>query len=256
MKAGPNEWPSTATAYDGITRATKNASSSSLAPNIWATCQSLANAISLTSTVIAPSMAALASSGRSGAPAALADLGSTGADSNIEGPAEAEWDIHSALPRWKMPGKSRSVSPAIVVVECRHSPDHPLPQRDFRRKGRALTLRGKVPAAIFPPPIGVNYALHRVWRAVIEGFSTDPVLIAVCALAASALVAARDMPLSLGLALATIRVGVAFVYFAVYYDMVWNVGDDLVYFAHACELADSGYNPLTVLAYADGWQNL
>jgi hypothetical protein len=87
---------------------------------------------------------------------------------------------------------------------------------------------------------------------VLEGFTTDLVLLAFCAWGASALIANRDMPLSLSLLLATIRVSVPLVYFAWYFDATWNVGDDLVYAAHGRELLNCGYNPFTVLLLDHG----
>jgi hypothetical protein len=91
---------------------------------------------------------------------------------------------------------------------------------------------------------------------VFEGFTTDLVLAAFCAWGVATLVAARDMPMSLGAILATIRVGIPLVYFALYYDTTWNVGDDLVYCNHGSELIAGGYNPLTVLIDSQGWDYL
>ena len=87
---------------------------------------------------------------------------------------------------------------------------------------------------------------------MLEGFTTDLVLVAFCRWGRSALIAGRDMPLPLSLFLATVRVGVPLVYFAWYFDATWNVGDDLVYAAHGRELMDCGYNPFTVLWHEDG----
>jgi hypothetical protein len=87
---------------------------------------------------------------------------------------------------------------------------------------------------------------------VLEGFTTDLVLLAFCAWGASALIAGRDMPLPLALVLAAVRVSVPVVYFALYFDATWNVGDDLVYAAHGRELLNCGYNPVTVLLHDHG----
>lgn len=87
---------------------------------------------------------------------------------------------------------------------------------------------------------------------MLEGFTTDLVLLAFCAWGASALIAGRDMPLPLSLLLATVRVSVPVVYFAWYFDATWNVGDDLVYAAHGRELLNCGYNPFTVLLHDHG----
>ncbi len=91
---------------------------------------------------------------------------------------------------------------------------------------------------------------------MFEGFTTDLVVLAFCAGGASALIAARELPLSLALALAAIRVSVPLIYFAAYFDGTWNVGDDFVYFAQGGELLNCGYNPLSVLLHSDGWEYL
>jgi hypothetical protein len=91
---------------------------------------------------------------------------------------------------------------------------------------------------------------------VSEGWTADLIVLAFCAGISSALIAARDLPMTLSLALAAIRVGIPLVYFAAYFDGAWTVLDDLSYVAQGSELLRCGYNPWTVLIYPHGWDYL
>ena len=102
------------------------------------------------------------------------------------------------------------------------------------------------------PPLVYMPGFLREHFAVLEGFTTDLVLLALCAWGASALIASRDMTLPLSLVLAAVRVGVPALYFAWYFDATWNLTDDLVYAAQGRELLNCGYNPFTVLLYDHG----
>jgi len=91
---------------------------------------------------------------------------------------------------------------------------------------------------------------------VNEGWSADLLLVAFCMGLTSALIASRNLPMAISMALAAVRVGIPLVYFAEYFNPIWTVADDLVYFAHGCQLLDSGWNPLTLVLDPAGWEQL
>ncbi len=85
-----------------------------------------------------------------------------------------------------------------------------------------------------------------------DGLTNDLAWIALCVGILAAILAARDLPVSLAVAVAAVRVAIPLAYFMWCSDDLWTDLDDVTYFEQGQELLRNGYNPLSVWLDPEG----